>query len=115
MHQVEALHVGIERAGELDRTGIVDADVDAAEFLDGLSDCFGHLRFFADVAKKRQRIAACVFNLPCSRKNRSRQPRMRLSRLCRNRHIGAVACRADGDCKADAARPAGYEKRLPLE
>ena len=51
MHQVEALHVGHLRIGQADGAGVVDADVDAAEFGDGLIDRRHHLCLVADVAE----------------------------------------------------------------
>ena len=53
VHQIIALHVGLQRAGELDGAGIVDADVDAAEPFHGLRHRIGDLSFVADVAKHR--------------------------------------------------------------
>jgi hypothetical protein len=55
-HQVEPLHVGSLRVGEADGAGIVDADIDAAEFGDGPLDRVHHLRFLADIADNRQRL-----------------------------------------------------------
>ena len=44
--------------GQADGAGVVDADIDAAEFGDGLLDRRDHLRLVADVAQHRQRLAA---------------------------------------------------------
>ena len=115
VHQVVALHVGLQRAGELDGAGIVDADVDAAEGLDGSCDGVGDLRLLADVADDRQRLAAGLLDLLGRRVDRARQLRMRLGGLGRDRHIGAVARRPQRDGQPDAARAAGDEQRLALE
>jgi hypothetical protein len=49
VHQVVALHRRLERAGEADRAGVVDQDVDAPEGLDGLRHRGQHLGLLADV------------------------------------------------------------------
>ena len=99
-----------QRAGELDGAGIVDADVDAAETLDGLCHGLGHLRFLADVAQHRQRLAAGLLDLLGGGIDRARQLRMRLGGLGRDRDIGAVARGAQRDRQPDAARAAGDEQ-----
>ena len=58
VHQVEALHRRVERAGEADRRGVVDEDVDAAEALDRRGDRRLDLRLVADVGRDRERLAA---------------------------------------------------------
>jgi len=55
-HQVEPFHVGHLRVGQADGAGVVDADVDAAEFGDGFINCRHHLGLLADIAQDRQAL-----------------------------------------------------------
>ena len=89
-HQVEPLHVGSLRIGQADGAGVVDTDIDAAEFDDGLLDRRDHLRLVADVAQHRQRLAAGSANFLRRGVNGAFEFWMRLSGLRRNRDIGAV-------------------------
>ena len=93
----------ILRVGQADGAGIVDADVDAAEFGDGLVDRRDHLRLVADVAEHRQRLAAGGAHLVGGGVDRALQFRMRLRGLRGNRDIGAVARGAQRDRKPNAA------------
>src|SRR5690606_16105622 len=115
MHQVEALHIRFQRAGELYGAGIVDADVYAAEGFDRGRHCLGHLILVADIAENRQRPSAGRLDLARGSIDRARQLRMRLGGLGGNGHIGTVPRRADGDGKTDTPATAGDEKRLSLE
>ena len=72
-HQVEALHRRRQRAGQADRAGVVDQDVDAAEALDRRRDRRRHRGFVADVAEQRQRLAAGAFDLLGRRVDGARQ------------------------------------------
>ena len=114
-HQVEPLHVGRLRIGQADGAGVVDADIDAAEFGDGLVDRVDHLGLVADIAEDRQRLAAGGADLVGGGVDGALQFRMRLRGLGGDRDIGAVARGAQRDRKPDAAAAAGYEQRLALE
>ena len=103
------------RIGQADGAGIVDADVDAAEFGDGLLDRLHHLRFVADVAQHRQRLAAGGAHLVGRGVDGALQSRMRLGGLGRDRDIGAVTRGAQCNGEPDAAAGAGYEQRLAFE
>ena len=63
MHEVEPLHVGVGDAGELDRAGIVDDDIDAAELLRRLVE-----RVAAPALRRGRRRRAAA---PCRRRARS--------------------------------------------
>ena len=114
-HQVEPLHVGCLRIGQADGAGVVDADIDAAEFADGFIDRRDHLSFVADVAENRQRLAAGGADLVGGGVDGALEFRVRLCGLRCDRDIGAVACRAQRDREPDAPAGAGYEQRLALE
>ena len=115
VHQVEPLHVGGERAGQLDGAGVIDADVDAAEPLERLLHRLCDLRLLADVAQHRQRLASRRFDLVRRRVDRARQLRMRLRGLRRDRHVRAVLRSAQRDRQPDPARPARDENRLAFQ
>ena len=114
-HQVEPLHVGCLRIGQADGAGVVDADIDAAEFGDGFIDRRDHLGFLADVAEDRQRLAAGGADLVGGGVDGALEFRVRLGGLRCDRDIGAVARRAQRDREPDAAAGAGHEQRLALE
>ncbi len=114
-HQVEPLHVGGLRIGQADGAGIVDADIDAAEFGDGLVDRRHHLRLVADIAQDRQRLAAGGADLLGGGVDGALELRMRLGGLGGDRDIGAVPRGAQRDREPDAAAAAGHEQRLALE
>ena len=111
MHQIEALHRRVERAGEADRRGVVDEDVDAAEALDRRGDRRVDLRFVADVGGDRERLAAGRFDIGGRRVDRARQLRMRLGGLRGDDDVGAVGGGAHRDRVADASRGSGDEER----
>ncbi len=114
-HQVEPLHIGRLRIGQADGAGIVDADIDAAEFRDGLIDRRDHLRLVADIAKDRQRLAAGGADIVGRGVDGALEFRMRLRGFRGDRDIGAVARGAQCDRKPDAAAAAGHKQRLVLE
>ena len=58
-HEVEALHVEVEVAGERDR-GVVHEHVDRAELLDGRGDHALDLGVLGEVGRHRDRLAARV-------------------------------------------------------
>ena len=100
--------------GEVDRAGVVDADVDAAEALDRLRDRGRDLLLVADVADDRQRLAARLLDRLGRRVDRALELGMRLGGLRDQGHVRAVAGRANRDRKADAAAAAGDEEGLAL-
>ena len=71
-HQVVALRLEVGDRCEVDRGGVVDHDVDAAELLDGLRDGASTCGVVADVADDRQRLAARRLDLLGGRVDRSR-------------------------------------------
>ena len=88
---------------EVDRARVVDADVDAAEALDGLRDRGGHLLLVADVADDRQRLAARRLDRLGGGVDGALELRVRLGGLGDQRDVGAVARGAQRDREADAA------------
>ncbi len=63
VHQVEPLERHLLDRAEVDRRGVVDADVDAAELLDGLGHRAVHRVAVTDVADDRQRLPAGLLDL----------------------------------------------------
>ena len=115
LHQIEALHVGLQRAGQRNGAGIVDADIDAAESCDGLSDRIDDLLLKSDIADDRQRLAARLLDLVGGRIDRAGQFRIGFGRLGGNGDIRAVFCGAQRNREPDAAARAGDEQRLAGE
>jgi hypothetical protein len=109
VHEVVALHLGVQRVGERDRARVVDADVDAAEGRDALLDRGADLLLVADVADDRQRLAAGGGDLLGGAEDRPRQLGVRLGSLRREDDVGAVAGEPRGDRQADAAARARNE------
>ena len=68
VHQVETLHRRREGAGEADRRGVVDQNVDAAESLHRLVDGGLHLRLVAYVGRDLTRRPAASFDI-CRRRS----------------------------------------------
>jgi hypothetical protein len=114
-HQIEPLHVGPLRVGQADGAGIVDADVDAAEFGDRLVDRRHYLGLFADVAQDRQRLAAGAADFVGGGVDSALEFRVRLGGLGGNRDIGAVPRGAQRNREPDSAAAAGYEQCLAFE
>src|SRR6185503_5823664 len=93
LHEVIALYLQRLGAGQVDRRGVVDADVDPAETLGRLRDGPGDLLLVADVADDRQRAAAGLLDLRGRGVHRPFEAGVRLGRLGDQRHAGAVPCR----------------------
>ena len=97
---------------ERQRTGIVDADIDAAESGDGRLDGAGDLLLEADVARERESPPARRLDLGGGRIDRAFELGMRFLRLGDDGDVGAVARGTLGDGEADAAAGSGDEQRL---
>ncbi len=63
MHEIVALHLGLDRPGQTDGARVVDADVDAAELGNRLGDGGVHLIFEPDVDAEGERAAAGLLDL----------------------------------------------------
>src|SRR6201998_2789767 len=63
VHQIEALERDLLDRAEVDRRSVVDADVDAAELLDGLGHRRGHRVTVPAVADHRKRLAPGLLDL----------------------------------------------------
>jgi hypothetical protein len=111
-HQVEPFHRRLERAGERDRTRVVDQDVDAAEVLRAALRRLRDFGVVADVHRHRQGSPARGFDLFGGGVDRARQFRIRLRGLGDDRDVRAIARSAQRDRLPDAARRAGDEQRL---
>ncbi len=109
VHQVEAFHWRFEGAGEADRRGVVDQDVDAAEALDGRGDGCLDLRLVADIGGDREASTAGSLNIGGRGMDCPRQLRMRFGGLRRDDDVCAVGCGTYRDCVADAPGSAGDE------
>ena len=108
-HEIEALEGCLFDGAQRQGAGIVYADVDAAKCLHRSCDGILHLVFNTNVARERQRFAARVLHLLGGRLYRAFKLGMRFLRLCRDSDVGAIACGAQCNGKADAAAGSGDE------
>ena len=115
MHQVEALHRRVERPGQIDGAGIVDADVDAAEGRHGLLDGRSHGGLVSYVDGYRQGPTAGVDDRLGRAVDRPRKLGVWAVGLRQQGDVGAVACRPEGDGQADASAGAGNQQRATAE
>ena len=113
LHQVVALDGDRLDGREVDRAGVVDADVDASELVDHLLDRGLHALVVADIACDRQRFAAGRADLLGGRVDRALEIGMRLLGLGDDGDLGSVVRRAERDRQADAAAAARHHKYLP--
>ena len=95
---------------ELDRAGIIDHDVDAAEFLRRLVERISHDSFVAHIDHQRQRLAAGALDLIGRGIDRALQFWMRLGGFRSDSDVGAVARGAQRNRQPNAARGAGDEQ-----
>ena len=114
LHQVVALHVGLGDRRARHGAGVVDHDVDAAEFLRGLVDAVLHRVLVAHVDDEGQGAAAGLLDLLGRGVDRAFELGMRRLGLGGDGDVGAVARGAERDRKPDAARGAGDEQCLAL-
>ena len=103
VHQVVALHVGGQGAGELDGRGVVDADIDAAEGRRRLFHGVLDAGLVAHVDDQRQGLAAGLLDLLGGGVDGAGQVLVRLGGLGGDGDVGAVLGRAQRDGQADAA------------
>src|SRR5262245_49787923 len=94
MDQIKSLHRRIQGAGQEDRAGVIDHDVDAAEVLDRFRDGCSYLILEANVGWDCQSSAPGSLNLCDGCMDRAWQSRMWLDRLSGNDHIRSVAAGA---------------------
>ena len=103
VHEVVALHVGILGIGELDGAGVVDENVDAAEFLDSLSDGLGDAGFVADIDDEGEGLAASGDDFFGCGENRAFEAGMRFGCFGGDDYVSAFLSEAEGDGFADTA------------
>ena len=115
MHQVVALHVGGLRIGQRYRAGIVDDNVDAAEFLRRGLQRLPDLGLFADIDEQRQGLAAQSLDVLRGGIDRAGQFGVRLGGFGGHRDIGPVARGTQGNGKANAARGTCNEQGLAFQ
>jgi hypothetical protein len=115
VHQVVALEVGVQGAGEGDGAGIVHQDVQAAEGRHGLGHGGQHQVLGAHVADDGQGPPARRLHLRRGAEHRPRQPGVGRRGLAEDGDVGAVPGGPQGDGEADAAGGAGDEKGLPSQ
>ena len=104
LHEVETPHVDIKRAGEGDGGSIVDADIDAAEAMQGCIHRSLDLVLVTDIGRKRERLAASRLDGLCRCVNRAFKLGMGRDCLRCNSDIGPITRRPECDGKADATR-----------
>ena len=112
VHQVETLHVELLAAAERYGAGVVDDNVNSAEFFGGLRQGCRHLGLVAHVHRQRQGFAAGGLDFRGRSEDRAGQLGIRLRRLGGDGDIRAVARRSQGYGEANATRRAGDEKGL---
>lgn len=88
----------------MNRAGIVDDEVDAAELLHGLRHRGFDLFLVADVADNPESFPSYGFHLFAGGIDGARELRMRVFRLAQEDQIRAVLGEACGDGKPDSAR-----------
>ncbi len=115
MHQIKPFQRSSQGAGEANRTGIIDQDVNAAKGLHRLRHGGLDLILEPDVHRARQRFPTRRFHLRRGRMDGAGQLRMRLSRLGRNDNIGAVPRRAEPDRFANPPAGTGDEYGLSFQ
>ena len=109
LDEIVAAHVDLLGRSEVDRRGIVDADVDAPEALGTALDRRGDTRLVPHIHDERQRLTASAFNRLRGAIDGTGQLRVRLRGLGGDRDAGTIARGAQGDGEPDAAAGAGYE------
>ena len=114
-HEVEALDRELGQRREVDRAGVVDADVDAAEVVGGPAHGRTDRVGVTDVADDPERLAAGLLDLGDRRVHRPLQVGLGLIGLGHDRDVGTVAGRAQRDRQADAPAATGHEDRLAGE
>ena len=114
-HQVEALDRQVADVVQVDRGGVVQHQVDAAEPLDRALDRSGDLRLVADVADDRQYLATSLLDFLGGGVDRAGQAWVGLVRLGDQRDVRAVLRDAQRDRQADAPTAAGHQQRPPGE
>ena len=109
-HQVELL--GRELLGRVggDGAGVVDADVDAAEVLDGGVDGARHVLFVAHVADHGHALAAGGLDLGDGGVHGAGQLRMRFGGLGQQHDVRAAPGRTECDRQPDAPAGAGDDE-----
>jgi hypothetical protein len=115
VHQVEPLHVGIERAGEADGAGVVDEDVDAPEGLDGSSHGAQHLILESHVTRASEALPTGRLDLGHHLVNGSRQSGVRCLGLADRRDVRPITGGPERDGPADSATGARDEESLGCE
>jgi hypothetical protein len=96
VHEVELFEGGVEGAGEGDGGSVVDDNVDAAEFVNGLLDGGCDLSLIADVDDAREALAAGSMDFLCGGVDGTRQFWVGLCRLC----CGGMRGRRGGEWRA---------------
>ena len=115
LHQVVALERGVGGRCQANGARIVDQCVDAAEGAHGRGDQGLYFGVVAHVYGNRQGLSARLFHFGRYRVDRAGQFWMRLVRLGRDHHIGAVGGQAQCDRTADASASARDDDRAFFE
>ncbi len=112
MHQVKAFHRRLGGAGQPDRAGVVDQDIDAAEMFRRLCGGRHDLFLFADIHLQRQRLAAGSLDRSGGGMDGAGQFRIGHTTLGRDHDIRPVAGSAQRDRQSNAPRGTGDEQCL---
>ncbi|MNR03008.1 hypothetical protein D3C85_1188860 [compost metagenome] len=114
-HQVETLGFELFHTHKLDRAGVIDQPIDAAEVLGGPEHGGLYRHLVAYIQLQGQGLAAGLLDLGRHRMDGARQLGVGLGAFRRDDDIGAVARRAQGDLAADATAGAGDEQGFALQ
>src|SRR4029077_15672918 len=115
LDEIVAAHVDLLGRRQIDRRGVVDADIDAAEGRRALLGRGEHAGLVAHVDHERQRPPPGLLHLRGGRKDRPGELGVGLGGLGGDGDVGAVARRAQRDREPDTAARPRYEKRLALQ
>src|SRR5438876_6800760 len=109
MHEIEAFHWSIKCTCRTDGACVIDENIYASKYLDGLLYCLFDLTFFSDVYSTGQCLSACCLHLFCGRVDCPREFLVRLYCLCCNNNICPVFCRSQSNRLTDPAASTRYE------
>ena len=115
MHQIETAHWRLQGRCQRYRTRVVDAEVDAAEFLRTRGDRRLDGLVVANIANDWQCLAAGLLDFLRRRINSTRQLRVRLRGLGRDDDIGTVLRGTFCDSQSNAATAAADEHRFSVQ
>src|SRR5258708_39624811 len=110
LNEIVAAHVDLLGRREIDRRGVVDADVDAAELLRALAYRRSDARLVTHVHRQRQRLAAGTLDVLGGAVDGASELRMRRGGLGGDRDIRSLPRRPQRNGQADSAAGTGNKQ-----